>query len=102
MTEHSPAPWTLNEAGTSILATGDCGRFTVCEIKNRHRPEQQANKQVILAAPDMLDELQAGTEAAQCVLNNWTQGNLAAAVNSLEEWMNGAKVAIAKATGGAA
>ena len=96
-TTHSPSPWEFNKTETLIMAKGDCGRFTVCLIQNRHKPEQAANKKLILAAPDMLDELQAGIETAQDVIDTWAQGDLAAAVNALEDWMKAAQVIVAKA-----
>jgi hypothetical protein len=45
----------------------------------------------------MLDELQAGIETAQDVIETWTQGDLAAAVNALEEWLKAAQAIVAKA-----
>jgi hypothetical protein len=45
----------------------------------------------------MLDELQAGIETAQDVIDTWAQGDLAAAVNALEDWMKAAQAVIANA-----
>ena len=45
----------------------------------------------------MHEDLQAGIKAAQLVIDNWSQGDLAAAVNGLEEWLTGARVTLAKA-----
>ena len=51
---------------------------------------------VFASSPDMLDELQAGIETAQDVIDTWAQGDLAAAMNALEEWMKAAQVVVAK------
>ena len=40
--------------------------------------------------------LQRGIENAKSVLANWSQGDLAAAVNGLEEWMEEAKMLVRK------
>ena len=44
-----------------------------------------------VAAPWMRDELKDGIEAAQRVIDNWSQGDLAGAVNGLEEWIASAR-----------
>jgi hypothetical protein len=50
-----------------------------------------------LAASDLLDALEAQTEAAQAVIDNWTEGDLAAAVRALDASIAAARAAIAKA-----
>ena len=55
-------------------------------------------RQLCITAPAMLEDLRSGVAAAQFVLDNWSQGDLAAAVNGLEEWAEGARATIAEAT----
>lgn len=55
------------------------------ECKER-RQEWDAIRPMLAAAPDMLADLKAGIDAAQEVIDNWCKGDLAAAVNALEEW----------------
>jgi hypothetical protein len=50
-----------------------------------------------LAARDLLEALESQTEAAQAVIDSWAEGDLAAAVNGLENAMDAARAAIAKA-----
>jgi hypothetical protein len=49
------------------------------------------------AACDLLEALENQTEAAQAVIDNWSQGDLAAAVNGLDNALEAARAAIAKA-----
>jgi hypothetical protein len=53
-----------------------------------------------LAADDLLASLEQQTEAAQAVIDNWAEGDLAAAVRGLDASIDGARAAIAKAKGG--
>ena len=53
-----------------------------------------------LAASDLLEALEAQTEAAQAVVDSWEAGDLAGAVRGLDASLDGARCAIAKATGG--
>jgi hypothetical protein len=53
-----------------------------------------------LAASDLLDALEAQTERAQAVIDNWERGDLAAAVRALGVSINAARDALAKAKGG--
>jgi len=57
----------------------------------------QRIRTLCVAAPWMRDELRDGIEAAQRVLDTWSQGDLAGAVNGLEEWIASARVTLAKA-----
>jgi hypothetical protein len=50
-----------------------------------------------LAARDLLDALESQTDAAQAVIDNWSEGDLAAAVRSLDGSIEAARAAIAKA-----
>jgi hypothetical protein len=54
-----------------------------------------------LAAADLLAALETQTEAAQAVIDAWEQGDLAAAVNGLDQTIAGARDVILKARGGA-
>lgn len=58
------------------------------------------NTGLLQAAGDLLDALEAQTEAAQAVIDNWSEGDLAAAVCTLDASIEGARAAIAKAKGG--
>jgi hypothetical protein len=50
-----------------------------------------------LAAGDLLEALEEQTDAAQAVIDNWTKGDLAAAVRALDASIADARAAIAKA-----
>ena len=52
------------------------------------------------AARDLLDALEDQTQAAQAVIDNWAEGDLAAAVRGLDAAIDPARAAIAKAKGG--
>jgi hypothetical protein len=52
---------------------------------------------VRLAARDLLEALESQTDAAQAAIDNWSEGDLAAAVRSLDESIAAARAAIAKA-----
>ena len=51
-----------------------------------------------LAASELLEALRNQTEAAQAVIDNWSNGDLAAAVRGLDASIDGARAAITKAT----
>jgi hypothetical protein len=57
----------------------------------------QRIRTLCVAAPWMRDELRDGIEAAQRVIDTWSQGDLAGAVNGLEEWIASARKTLAKA-----
>ena len=50
-----------------------------------------------LAARDLLDALESQTDAAQAVIDNWSEGDLAAAVRNLDGSIEAARAALAKA-----
>jgi hypothetical protein len=52
-----------------------------------------------LAASDVLDALEAQTDAAQAVIDAWAEGDLAGAVRALDGSISAARAAIAKAKG---
>jgi hypothetical protein len=53
------------------------------------------------AVPDLLEVLEAQTDAAQAVIDAWENGDLAGAVRTLDGSILSARAAIAKAKGGA-
>src|SRR5579862_2136247 len=57
----------------------------------------QRIRTLCVAAPWMRDELRDGINAAQRVIDTWSQGDLAGAVNGLEEWIASARETLAKA-----
>lgn len=57
----------------------------------------QRIRTLCIAAPWMRDELRDGIEAAQRVIDNWSKGDLAGAVNLLEAWIASARETLAKA-----
>jgi hypothetical protein len=62
---------------------------------------QSAELALRLAADDLLDALEAQTEAAQAVIDAWETGDLAGAVRTLDGSIEDARAAIAKARDGA-
>ena len=58
----------------------------------------EANARLIAAAPEILEILIEQTDAARAVIDNWSSGNLAAAVNALEGLIEPARAVITKAT----
>jgi hypothetical protein len=52
-----------------------------------------------MAGPELLDILKEQTDAAQAVIDNWSSGDLAAAVNALEGLIEPARGIIARAEG---
>ena len=62
---------------------------------------QQADACLMAAAPELLDALEAHTEAAQAVIDAWAEGDLAGAVRWLDATLAEARAAITKAKGGA-
>jgi len=57
----------------------------------------QRIRTLCVAAPWMRDELRDGINAAQRVIDTWSQGDLAGAVNGLEQWIESARKTLAKA-----
>ena len=53
-----------------------------------------------LAAPELLEQLRAGIERAQCVLDAWDHGSLAATVRALAQWIGEARATLDQATKG--
>ena len=52
-----------------------------------------------IVAPELLGILKEQTDAAQAVIDSWSNGDLAAAVNTLEGLIEPARIIIARATG---
>ena len=59
--------------------------------------EAERIRTLCVAAPWMRDELRDGIEAAQRVIDTWSRGDLAGAVNGLEEWIASARTTLGKA-----
>ena len=99
------------EAVARLLKNGDeIFEDWECFVQELHEPgdtefdkavqaktDWQTLRPLLAAAPAMHEDLQAGIKAAQLVIDNWSQGDLAAAVNGLEHWLTGARVTLAKA-----
>ena len=90
-------PWNYDYHGDwSTYAMGLDGTVRV-EFEQIHEDDKIAISDLFEQAPCMLDELQAGIETAQDVIDTWALGDLAAAVNALEDWMRAAQALVAKA-----
>jgi hypothetical protein len=90
-------PWNYDYHGDwSTYAMGLQGTVRV-EFEQIHEDDKIAISDLFEQAPCMLDELQAGIETAQDVIDTWAQGDLAAAVNALQDWMKAAQAVVAKA-----
>jgi hypothetical protein len=67
------------------------------EIQDKHRSEVAVwyddDLRVRLAASDLLDALEDQTTAAQAVIDNWAEGDLAAAVRALDGSLDSARAA---------
>ena len=61
------------------------------------REEAERIRKLSVAAPWMRDELRDGIAAAQRVIDNWSKGDLAGAVNGLEEWIASARETLVQA-----
>ena len=107
-TQHTAGPWECtyspytSQDGEEIPAFEIIGDEKICDTnENQPRDEQQANAWLIAGAPDLLDALEAQTDAAQAVVDAWERGDLAAAVHILEGCISPARTVIAAARGGA-
>ena len=109
-TNHSPAPFFAvyepyrSQRGREIpcFRIYDAESKVIAETESAvpHR-QQEADARVMTAGPELLEALDAQTTAAQAVIDNWSKGDLAAAVNALEATIDKAKAAITRAKGGA-
>lgn len=111
--QHTPGPWHIEplqaDLGLSIaICKADRGIIAVIqapeddELPEFTREEDEANARVIAAAPELLAALEAQAEAAQAVIDNWAEGDLAAAVRTLDASISPASIAIARAREGVA
>lgn len=50
------------------------------------------------AAPELLDQLERGVIYAQSIVDSWGQGDLAAAVRAISEWLADARATLDQAT----
>lgn len=69
-----------------IMATNEDGHYvTICKMMDS--VHQKPDATLIASAPTMRADLENGTAAAQNVIDAWEEGDLARAVNDLQEWM---------------
>ena len=80
--------------GVELIEIHSVNRRTVAEWQSDER-------RLRLAARDLLEALEAQTEAAQAVVDAWCQGDLAGAVRRLDASLPTAQAALATARGGA-
>src|SRR5271165_2537121 len=103
--QHTPGPWQPMDSGLVYAPPpkGEDEATLICDVGeiDETTPDRVANAFLIAAAPDMLDALEAQTEAAQAVIDSWSEGDLAGAVRMLDASLADAQAAIAKAKGGA-
>lgn len=93
-------PWHSDYAG-EIPAFEVFAGEKICDTnETATRKEQEANARLISAAPELIDALEAQTDAAQLVVECWSQGDLAGAVRSLDCCLVASRCALVKATGG--
>jgi hypothetical protein len=78
----------LDRTYESHSAQPQTGRQTIRDLM-KIRP-------ILVATPEMINDLRDGIEAAQRVIDTWSQGDLAGAVNGLEQWIASARVTLAK------
>jgi hypothetical protein len=53
-----------------------------------------------IAAPELLEQLRTGVNLAQCAVNAWEHGPLAATVRALAKWLGDARATLDQATKG--
>jgi hypothetical protein len=101
MSCHTPGPWTLSKDANFII-----GDIVICENiaptapktgKPEWTPIHEANARLIAQAPDMARSLTAMCDAIQEILDRWSSGDLAGAVNYAESAMHEAQEVLAKA-----
>jgi hypothetical protein len=111
MTKHSPSPFLVESSPFQGQQGNEIPSFRIHDAEGNPvaetdsgKPEdqQEADARLLATAPDMLDALEAQTEAAQAVIDAWSEGDLAGAVRMLDASLADARAAIAKARGGAA
>jgi hypothetical protein len=106
MTKHSPVPFITeyspfeNQRGEEIpsFRIYDAEGEVVAETDSGKPQEtQEADAGLLAAAPELVDVLQAQTEAAQAVIDAWDTGDLAGAVRVLDASIQPARSALSKA-----
>ena len=93
----TPGPWAIEadpehqgkhpyHDNRFIVATdADGHHVTICKMMDS--VHQKPDAALIANAPTMRSDLEDGIAAAQNVIDAWEKGNLASAVNNLQEWM---------------
>jgi hypothetical protein len=110
---YTAGPWYLYDDGTEdgssdcVMATRGDEKADIAYMSSDDATavpidERKANARLIATAPELLCHLESIVEMAFCVAANWTSGDLASAVRSLEQIAAQAEETIAKARGKAA
>lgn len=103
-TPHTQTPWRVFDAFTDVEIVTDRPTANETESIVQFKGQRNAlgNAAFIVRAcnahGDLLDALKYQTEAAQAVIDNWANGDLAAAVRSLDASIESARAAITNAT----
>ena len=107
--KHTPGPWVCNDEcliygqvssddEPEAPFVADCARECAA---GQYTEQEKANTEFIVRAcnshHDLIDALESQTDAAQAVIDNWSSGNLAAAVRALDAAIAPARAVIAKA-----
>ena len=101
--QHTETPWRVFDVFTDVEIVTDrpTANETESIVQFKGQRNARANAAFVVRAcnahRDLLDALEEQTEAAQAVIDNWANGDLAAAVCSLDSSIESARAAIAKA-----
>lgn len=99
--QHTPGPWSYNqdEGGQHghVISTGEYIIADLPDAGDGAAPHTEANARLIAAAPELLEALADQTAAAQRVIDCWSQGDLAGAVNGLDCCLESSRHALARA-----
>lgn len=99
----TPGPWAVSRLATPEHSP-EFAIYSELESPGRDLARvvgnnAEANAHLIAAAPKVLKELRAGIEAAQAVIDCWSRGDLAGAVNCLDGWIDDARELAGKFSG---
>jgi aspartate/glutamate racemase len=102
--QHTETPWRVFDvfSDVEIVADRPTANETESIVQFKGQQNARANAGFIVRAcnthADLIEAMQDMTEAAQAVIDNWSQGDLAAAVNGLEASIEAARTTIESAT----